>query len=372
MAIVQALIAALTRSAGKLLNTVFGWATALLFGRVPEDRQIYLSAIAFGSVIWLITLTGVAFPVFATFILSFVPLPDWVDKTWIRLAMLAAVVVLPGLIGVLSIFMLDPADRPRGAGGLTKTVLKGYPYTVGLAITLVMMTAFAPVLKVRALAKRWTSEHVPVIIEPKDYAEVVGAAERALAEGGVRTRRQPTSFMLRAPTKVLTLFAGGAVSGLVASEMTTLVSDDIEVVLHPSDVVINGREAKAAHVRAILAKRLVFTPAHLTWDKEANQLEDRLLAVWRARQSRPSRALWHALQAIEAELDRLEVPYEEWEVLFREILLVERALRQGHDQAGGAWVSALGAGIAAAAPHLARLAESVEEAAREIRERRAA
>src|SRR6185503_9944265 len=105
MAIVQALIAALTRSAGKLLNTVFGWATVLLFGRVPEDRQIFLSGIAFGSVIWLITVAGVAFPAFAAFMLSFVTLPAWVDKSWIRLAMLAAAVVLPGVIGVLSIFM---------------------------------------------------------------------------------------------------------------------------------------------------------------------------------------------------------------------------------------------------------------------------
>jgi hypothetical protein len=95
MAVLQALIAALTRSAGKLLDTVFAWATVLLFGRVSEDRQIYLSAIAFGSVIWIVTLAGVALPAFAAFLLSFVTLPAWVDKTWIRLAMLAAVVILP-------------------------------------------------------------------------------------------------------------------------------------------------------------------------------------------------------------------------------------------------------------------------------------
>jgi hypothetical protein len=132
-----------------------------------------------------------------------------------------------------------------------------------------MMTAFAPFLKIRALARRWTSEHVPVIIESSDYPGVVEATQRALSEGGVTTRRRRASFMLRAPTTVLTFFAGGAVSGLVAEEMTTLGSDDVEVILHPSDIVVNGREA-AAHARAIIAKRLVFTPAHLTWDKEAN------------------------------------------------------------------------------------------------------
>src|SRR5207237_4915544 len=147
VAIVQALIAMLTRSAGRLLNTAFSWATILLFGRVSQDRQIYVSAIAFGSVIWLIVLVGVASPTVATFLLSFVTLPKWIDKTWIRLAMLAAVVVIPAVIGAVSILMLDEERRPHGADSIAKAVLRGYPYTVGLALTLAMMTIFAPVRK---------------------------------------------------------------------------------------------------------------------------------------------------------------------------------------------------------------------------------
>lgn len=38
MAIVQALIAALTRSACRLLNTAVGWPTVMIFGRVPAKR----------------------------------------------------------------------------------------------------------------------------------------------------------------------------------------------------------------------------------------------------------------------------------------------------------------------------------------------
>src|SRR5512132_2598227 len=95
MVIVQAILAAIFRSAGKLLNTAFGWATVMLFGRVPQDRQIYLSLVSFGSVIWLLTLVGIAFPRIGTFLLSFVPLPEWIDKKWIRLAMLGAALVIP-------------------------------------------------------------------------------------------------------------------------------------------------------------------------------------------------------------------------------------------------------------------------------------
>jgi hypothetical protein len=35
MVIIAPVLAALSRMAGKLLNTIFGWATMTLFGRVP-------------------------------------------------------------------------------------------------------------------------------------------------------------------------------------------------------------------------------------------------------------------------------------------------------------------------------------------------
>src|SRR5919202_5441305 len=147
MVLIQGLFAAVFRSLGKLLNTAFGWATVMLFGKVPEDRQIYLSAISFGSVAWIALLAGVLIPSAGTFLLGLVTLPKWVDPNWVRLAMLAGALVLPALVGVASLLMLDPQDRPKGAGGKVKSVLKGYPYTLGMALTLIMMTAFAPILQ---------------------------------------------------------------------------------------------------------------------------------------------------------------------------------------------------------------------------------
>ncbi|HYE89489.1 MAG TPA: hypothetical protein VEA38_00660, partial [Terriglobales bacterium] len=126
MVVIQALLAMVFRSAGRLLNTAFGWATIMLFGRVPQDRQIYLSLVSFGSVIWLITVLGIAFPWVGTFLLSFVPLPEWVDKTWVRLAMLAAALVIPAIVGVLATRLVDPEDRRGGAARTVTLVLRGY------------------------------------------------------------------------------------------------------------------------------------------------------------------------------------------------------------------------------------------------------
>jgi hypothetical protein len=150
--------------------------------RVSKDRQIYLSIVAFGSVLWIVALISLAAPGFGTFLLTFVTLPVWVDKRLIRLAMTAAVVVIPALVGLVSLRMLEPGARPRGAAAKVATVMRGYPYTVGLAVTLVMMTVFAPVLKGRNLAREGDLDTA--------FAYEVPVALRALRHGH-RGRRPP-------------------------------------------------------------------------------------------------------------------------------------------------------------------------------------
>jgi hypothetical protein len=333
MAIVQAVLALILRSAGRLLNTAFGWATIMLFGKVPQDRQIYLSIIAFGSVAWIVAVFGVIFPSFATFLLTFVPLPAWVDRAWVRLAMLGAAAVIPLIVGIIATRMLAPERRPAGVGATVVEALKGYPYTVALAVTLILMTALAPVVKVRTLLKRWSTRHIPVIVQSAQYLEVVSDVEKALDQGGFEVERRQASWMLRLPTKILTTLAGGAVDDLVADRLTELRSDRLEVLLHPSDLVVNGSEKDAARANAIIAEQLAFSPAYLTWTKEANEIEDRLRKIWvtlRQQANRPGMLdrLTNRLVTVEHDLRTREVSYEEWDVLFREKLMVERALLQ--------------------------------------------
>ena len=329
MVILQALLTLLTRSAGKLLNTAFGWATVMLFGRVSKERQIYLSIIAFGSVLWIVALISLAAPGFGTFLLTFVTLPKWVDKRLIRLAMTAAVLVIPALVGLVSLLMLEPGARPRGAAAKVATVMRGYPYTVGLAMTLVMMTVFAPALKVRNLARRWETQHVPMLVKPDDYLTVVEEVQAALRTGGIPTTRATATWMLRLPTKFLSLFARYAMATAAADHLTRLVAPEVEILLHPSDLVISGRERAATRARAILAERLTVTRAYLTWDKESTEVEDRIREIWQAMRDGRMDEAAATLAAVQYRLRELDVPYDEWEVLFREALLAETALLRG-------------------------------------------
>jgi hypothetical protein len=365
MVIVQAILAALFRSAGKLLNTAFGWATVMLFGRVAQDRQIYLSLVSFGSVIWLLALIGVAFPAAGTFLLSFVPLPAWIDRAWVRVAMLVAAVVIPPIVGILATRLVDEEQRGRGAAGFVTAAVRGYPYTIGMALTLLLMLVFAPVLKGRDLLRRWTTQHVPVIVEAEDYPAVVDDLQAALRRGGIDTARGRPSWLLRVPIRILAWFASSAVGDLVAEHLTRLHAPHVEVLLHPSDMVISGRAAEASRARAIVAEHLTFTRAYLTWSKEAHEIEDALRRIWESVQGGAGIDALARLHALARRIETLSLPYEEWEVLFRQRLQVERAaLRR---LAGLADDAATGTSLPARDGTLQRTVEAVAAALAELK-----
>jgi hypothetical protein len=325
MAIVQIILAIFSRTAGRVLNTAFAWATIALFGRVPARQQLYLSVMAFGSIAWLISVIGIAFPSVATFLLAFVTIPPWVRPGWIRLAMLAIALVSPLLVGGMSLLALDPTGRPRGAARRIRVILRGYPVTIGLSLTLALLLVFVPVLRAQGALRRWTTTHVPVMVKPEDYPAVLHDLEIALAHEGWRTSRVPASWILRVPMHVFGILAGRSIP-LVAERLTTLQSSRLEVTLHPSDLILAGPNRDVMKARARLAERLAFSKLYMTWTANGQRLEDELRKIRLRSETSNGNGLTESLPAVDLDLRTAELPFEEWEVLFRKELLLERRL----------------------------------------------
>lgn len=100
---------------------------------------------------------------------------------------------------------------------------------------------------------------------------------------------------------------------------------DLEVTIHPSDVAMAGSKEAVARARAAVANRLTKTQAYLTASKEAQEVEDALRAL---RDRRDHDQALAAFERLDGRLATLIVPYEEWEVLYRQRLQVERDLLQ--------------------------------------------
>jgi len=316
----------LGRFAGRLLNSALGWATILLFGKVEGRKQTVLLIIALGSLVWVLTIVGVAFPDIGTFMLAFVPVPDFIDEGLVRLAMFASALLIPLLIGVAAVGVAEPASRPKGVG-LIGGVLRGYAFTLVLAATIVVLAMASLVRKVRSLARRWEDAHIPIVVKPRGYDAVLGDIERALDRAALDVRPGPAPGVLSIPPRLLDAVAGRALGGLVPDRLMLLRGPELEVLVYPSDIAISGTRKAVAFARAAIADQLTDSPAYLTVSAEAERIEDDLRELAkRATEADPAGygELGGRFHEIDARIASLTVPFDEWETVYRERLQVER------------------------------------------------
>ena len=329
MAFLAALTAFGSKFAGKVLSTTLGWASTLLFGRVPASRQNLLLAISFGSVIWMVMLVGLIVPDVGAFLLVLVPPQNVISQGLIRLLMLLGVIVVPAIVGALTVALSSPAERGRILGAMGR----GYPLTLLLAILLVFLAVLAMWRKARSLVRRWSDAHVPMVVDPGAYEQVSTDLERALSDAGLELVAEPAPATMSEPARWLAWIAGRGGDRLVPERMLRLRGHDLDVLIYPMDVLISGPAPVVARARAAIASRLTTSAAHLTVSAEAQAVEDRLVALARAPNGdhQEGRTFDEATAAEFAALDEvlatIVIPYEEWEVLYRERLQVERDLR---------------------------------------------
>ena len=125
-------------------------------------------------------------------------------------------------------------------------------------------------------------------------------------------------------------------------QLVQLAGEGLEVGLYPSDIAISGDKMRVARARAAIASRLVATAAWMTTSAEAQEIEERLerLAAAGSPAGRPGAAaasdgeaapvdVAAELRSIDEALAVLAVSHDEWEVLYRQRLQVERDLLAG-------------------------------------------
>ena len=198
MALLAPLFAFIGRQVGRIVQMAFGWATIMLFGRVPQRKQLLLAGVALGSILWVVTLIGVLVPDVGAFLIALVPAPDFVDEDWIRLVMLGLAIALPLAVGAGGLLLMDAADRPKGIGGKLVQLLRGYPYAAVLSLVILFLLVVAPIFKLRTIFKRWEDAHIPIVVKPDGYEQVARDLEAAIDGAGLDLSRARAPRVLEA------------------------------------------------------------------------------------------------------------------------------------------------------------------------------
>jgi hypothetical protein len=317
------------RLAGDLLMSALGWASSLLFGRVPRTHQVFLVLMMAFSFTWLIAVVALLVPTVASTLLATTPHPPFVDNQWFGFAVLLSVILLPLCVGAAGYLVPADGERPGGVYVL-REVLRGYLLAPVISGLLIFLAIVGIARKIRSRKHGWSDAHVAIVVKPGAYDRLVLDVEHALASADLPVTAGDAPWVLTVPARILTRVSGSNVRKLRPDRLITLTAEDLNVGVYPSDIAISGPTPVRTRARAAIVSRLATSSAHLTTSKEAQDVEDQLVKLGSdSRAGGPSNVTRTGFEAIDATMIELAVPTDEWDTLYRIRLQIERDLLLG-------------------------------------------
>lgn len=306
-----------------------GWAVGALFGQTTAGEQIVFSTLIVAAPAWPFLLVGILAPKVAVQMVAMVPLPSSVSVSAVRLVWIGLALLIPlGLGLAVARRRQDLAGRP--ARQLASS-WRGFPLTVGLAAAFAFLFVSVPAMRIVALLGRRKSADIPLIMDASAYHEVATKLCEVLNRQGFSFRSAEPGWWISAPLRLLTWFGGDALRSHVPTRVAHFVAQDLSMSLYPSGLVLRGRAKRLTWAHGLIAESVVHTEGLQTTDPQAQALERRLRPLWKAYDRAPAERAGHPglageLDRIARELRTLQVDWDDWQVLYRQILQLGRAI----------------------------------------------
>lgn len=315
MALLTALLSALSRKLGSLIQAIMGWSVAALFGRLSSSKRLMVSIAMILSILWPLFVVGVFFPAAATFVIAFIPVKDMFSAGAIRIVWIALAVLAPVVVGLL-IHAAAPESRAKS---LPITLINGYPLTLGFAISFVVTLITVPLVRLISMTRKWTDEHVFVQPHPGAYQATVKDLFEACEWAHLQPEVRPLPGAMGLSTKVIKFFSRGALDSLIVDEPKMIRAEGLELYLYPADLLMRGEKHKVTRVRAMMGRTLLERDAWLVDGPHAQMLQDELGRIWEAIQGRDTdeALLMVQLKAVSSESAKPDISYEDWVMLDR-------------------------------------------------------
>ena len=154
-------------------------------------------------------------------LLSATPHPPFVDRAWLGFALLVAVVVLPLGVGLAGYLVPAQGERAERVS-IPIEILRGYLLTPLIGGLLIFLAGVGIARKVRSKRHGWSDTHVPIVVKPGGYDQMVADLHDALASAALPTDAEDAPWVLTVPAQLLTRVAGSNVRKLRPDRLMTL------------------------------------------------------------------------------------------------------------------------------------------------------
>jgi hypothetical protein len=327
MAILQGLIALLGRSAGKILNTILGWAVRALFGATSGVQQNLLIDLVAIAALWPLLVVGIVAPRIGAFLVAFVPISKSISDDAIRVVWIVLALLVPAIVGT-ALTLNAPHESKRAL----VRVARGYPVTLGISLAFWLSAIVVPLLQLRSAMRGHQQSYVPLITGKNGYEQTAARIQRILLAHGLQVDPYVPSIWVGAPLQILRLLAGNAIDHYVPQQLVYLAGPDLEIVLYPSSILLRGSEQRTTISHGLITETLTRMDVYQTTNSSAQNVERQIRRVWAALEQNSaahtnSPWLLRRLKEIAEEIVHLDVAYDEWQIVYRQALQLGRALK---------------------------------------------
>jgi hypothetical protein len=316
-------------AASRSARFALGWATALFFGQIPGNKGNMLAMVALLSLGWAILLIGGGIPLIAMLAgerLGFIPFGLGLTGWQVAAIVVGCVAGPPALAAFVE---LAGFEEDRSLERWLRRVPLSYPVSVSLGLGVLLMVLVAPFVILMRIRRRQALLQVPLVIRDADSgaSDVADAICGALASAGYGDAKRGTlDGPFSWPLRTIGFAARHLLGSVVRGDPQRLSADDFEVIVYATNAAVLGPKEESHRVRAAIHKHLALTGAFLTWTEESQSLEAELTRLHRE-SGDDLDALAPRLDELQERLDRAPLTSDEWNLLYRLRLQVERAAR---------------------------------------------
>ena len=328
MALIQAIVSLITRTFGRILSALLDWAVVSLFGRVTGHRQLFLWGMVAAAAAWPILLLGVVAPKAALFVFAFVPLSSSVPPGLVRKIWLGVAVLVPVAVGVTIAAQSESGRRE----GIAKSILRGFPITVCLALAFLILLVTVPALRVASVLRGRRDTYVPLVTTHESYPVAASVVLDTLRRQGVEMISVEPPWWAALPSQILQRLGQGAFTGYVADQSAYFRSGALEAVLYPSALLLRGPSGITTRAHALAVEALTGYPDMFqTVSSQAQEIERQIQRVWSAYRLNPrahenAMPLLSRFDEIATEIGQRPLSFDDWQVVYRQMLQLGRAL----------------------------------------------
>ena len=310
---------------GRSTSFALGWATSLFFGQIPGNKGRAVSAASVLSLVWVLLLFFVG-PLLAVGMaaesLGLVDLGAWdLDLDEVLMPLLGLVLLPPlvTLLAELSRFFAEVSLRRW-----LIRIPQSYPIALSLGLGLLLMLFVTPALALRRRREGRATQHLPLVVKEGRFEELTHDIRGWLEElTGEQARQEELRGVASWPLRVLRFAAARLLRSVVADDPVRLRAGDVEVALFAMNLSVTAPKDDVYRLRAALHKRLALTEAFLTWSELPQHFEAELMKLHLSKDLALERRI-AALEVLQGEIDAAPLKSDEWDVLYRLRLQVER------------------------------------------------